>query len=111
MAVSYTTLERIAVGGMGEVFLARQEAMGGFRRTVVIKRLLPDVEGDDDSVRRFLDEARIAAALSHENVVSILEVGDDGAPFLALEYVHGENASALRSKARRKQIAFPVVVV
>ena len=110
-APRYTTLDRIAVGGMGEVFLARQDGLGGFRRTVVLKRLLPDVEGDDDMVRRFLDEARVAAALSHENVVSILEVGDDGSPFIALEYVHGINAGALRTKARRKKIPFPVVAV
>jgi serine/threonine protein kinase len=95
---------------MGEVFLARQEALGGFRRTVVLKRLLPDVEGDDEMVRRFLDEARVAAALAHENVVSILEVGDDGAPYLALEYVHGQNAGKLRTAAKKKQIAIPVVV-
>src|SRR5436309_4021825 len=97
VGTSYITLERIAVGGMGEVFLARQEGLGGFRRTVVLKRLLPDVEGDDDSVHRFLDEARVAGVLHHDNVVAILEVGDDGAPFLALEYVHGENAGRLRS--------------
>ncbi len=111
MGVRYTTLERIAVGGMGEVFLARQEGMGGFRRTVVLKRLLPQVEGDEDAMHRFLDEARVAAALSHENVVSILEVGDDDGPFLALEYVHGENAGALRRLAKKKEIRFPIVVV
>jgi serine/threonine-protein kinase len=110
-ATSYITLERLAVGGMGEVFLARQEGLGGFRRTVVLKRLLPDVEGDDDSMRRFLDEARIAGSLTHDNVVSILEVGDDGSPFIALEYVHGLNAGRLRSLAKKKLVSLPVVVV
>ena len=58
----YTIIERMAVGGMGEVFLARQRGVGGFARTVVIKKLLPDVEGSDDAAHRLLDEARIVAA-------------------------------------------------
>jgi serine/threonine-protein kinase len=112
VAVRYSTIERIAVGGMGEVFLARQEGLGGFRRTVVLKRLLPNVEEDDGHVKRFLDEAHVAAVLAHDNVVSVLEVGEEeGQPFLALEYVHGENAGALRTRAKRKGLQFPVVVV
>ncbi len=114
----YVTLDRLAVGGMGEVFLARQEGTGGFRRTVVLKRLLPDAEGDDEAIGRLLDEARIVAALSHENVVSIIEISETrgdprGArepPFLALEYVHGENCGTLRVRAYKRGLQMPVVV-
>lgn len=101
---------------MGEVFLARQAGIGGFARAVVLKKLLPqddaaDAESEEEALRRFLDEARVVAALSHENVVSVIEVGErDGAPFLALEYVHGENAGALRQRARKRSLFFPVVV-
>ncbi len=111
----YVIVERIAVGGMGEVFVARQEGVGNFRRTVVLKKLLPDAEGDDEAVTRLLDEARINAALSHENVVSIIEVGtgesDKGVlPWMALEYVHGENCGTLRTRAGKRGLAIPVVV-
>ena len=109
MLERYVIIERMAVGGMGEVFLARQEGLGGFRRTVVIKKLLPDVEGSEDAARRLLDEARIVAALSHENVVRIIEVGEeDGAPIMALEYVHGENAGTLRTRAVKRSSPIPI---
>lgn len=111
MLERYTIIERMAVGGMGEVFLARQRGVGGFARTVVLKKLLPDVEGNDDAARRLLDEARIVAALSHENVVSIIEVGtEDDLPVMALEYVHGENAGTLRNKAAKRGVPMPIVV-
>jgi serine/threonine protein kinase len=107
----YAILERLAVGGMGEVFLARQVGVGGFQRAVVLKRMLADAEGDDDAMRRMLDEARIIGALSHENVVTIIEVGDDtSSPYFALEYVHGENAGVLRSRAaKRGEVLSPLV--
>ena len=107
----YTIIERMAVGGMGEVFLARQRGVGGFARTVVIKKLLPDVEGSDDAAHRLLDEARIVAALSHENVVSIIEVGTEGdLPVMVLEYVHGENAGTLRNRAGKRDLPIPIAV-
>lgn len=114
-APNYVTIERIAVGGMGEVFVARQEGVGNFRRTVVLKKLLPDAEGSDEAARRLLDEARINGSLSHENVVSIIEVGAgaggaQGPPWLALEYVHGENCGTLRTRAGKRDIAIPLVV-
>lgn len=111
MLERYTIIERMAVGGMGEVFLARQQGVGGFARTVVLKKLLPDVEGNDDAARRLLDEARIVAALSHENVVAIIEVGtEDELPVMALEYVHGENAGTLRNKAGKRDVPMPIAV-
>jgi hypothetical protein len=107
----YRILERIAVGGMGEVFVARQHGIGGFRRSVVIKRLLPTSEGDDDAHKRLFDEARVAAALSHENVVQVFEAGAlEGAPFLAMEYVHGENLGTLRTRAAKAGADIPVLV-
>jgi hypothetical protein len=116
----YVTIDRLAVGGMGEVFLARQEGAGGFRRTVVLKRLLPDAEGNDEAVHRLLDEARVVAALAHENVVSIIEIGEPTdargvrdarePPFLALEYVHGENCGTVRVRAYKRGIEMPIVV-
>jgi serine/threonine protein kinase len=111
----YIIVERIAVGGMGEVFVARQHGVGNFRRTVVLKKLLPDAEGSDEAAERMLDEARINGALRHDNVVSIIEVGTATGergelPWLALEYVHGENAGTLRTRAAKREMIIPLEV-
>ncbi|RYZ36175.1 MAG: protein kinase, partial [Myxococcaceae bacterium] len=71
----YAVLRRLAVGGMGEIFLARQVGVSGFERPVILKSLLPDLLEHEGSVEMFLDEARVAAHLNHPNVVSLYEVG------------------------------------
>ncbi|MEM6730760.1 MAG: serine/threonine protein kinase, partial [Myxococcota bacterium] len=75
VAGKYDIVRRLAVGGMGEIFLARQLGLEGFDRLVILKTLLPDLAEDEESVRSFLDEARIAATLNHPNIVGIYEVG------------------------------------
>jgi eukaryotic-like serine/threonine-protein kinase len=111
MSSGYQLLERLAVGGMGEVFLARQHGRGGFTRIVVIKRPLQDVDSDGEETRRLLDEARVSASLSHQNVVTVHEVGEShGHPFVAMEYVHGVAASTLYNRAQRREREIPVVV-
>ncbi len=115
MSDRYVLLERLAVGGMGEVFLARQLGPGGFKRTVIVKRVLPDKDAEDDSYARFFDEARIAASITHENVVSIIEVGELGdhgeSPFLAMEYVHGVDAATLVRRAVKANLDLPLLAV
>ncbi len=107
----YALIERMAVGGMGEVFLARQQGIGGFARTVVLKRLLPELEHDELLANRLLDEARVVAALTHDNVVSIVEVVQEQQQrFLVLEYVHGENAGTLKSRAKKRDLTWPFQV-
>lgn len=88
----YTLFERLGVGGMAEVFLARQEGAGGFAKKVVVKRILPEFAGDPSFVDMFLAEAQVAAHLSHPNVVQIFDMGqEDTTYFIAMEYVHGPN--------------------
>ena len=107
----YETLRRLAVGGMGEVFLARERGHLGFSRLVVIKRLLPQLANDRDFVEMFVDEARIVGNLNHPNICQILELGDDqGVPFLALEYVRGESVSAIWDRAYAKRHDIPRAV-
>ena len=82
--------EKLAEGGMGEVFLARQRGLGQFERVVVLKRLRRDLTADDRFETLFLEEARISARLSHPNVVQVYEFGHiDDSYFLTLEYVRG----------------------
>lgn len=89
----YRVIQRLASGGMGEVFLALQEGPAGFLRRVVIKRMRSLMGENPAFVEMFLNEARLAALLSHPNVVHILELGqaEDNAWFIAMEHIHGRS--------------------
>jgi two-component system LytT family response regulator len=84
----YHVLSLLGAGGMGEVFLAEDTRL---RRKVALKVLLPEVASDSERLARFLQEARLASALSHPNAAHIYEIGDaGGSHFLAMEYIDGE---------------------
>ncbi len=107
----YQIIRRLAVGGMGEVFLARQSAVAGFDRLVILKSLLPDLAQQPEFVEQFLDEAKVAATLNHPNIVSIYEVGSwNGTYFIAMEYIRGDNLSRLQRAAGRMKTGVPVDV-
>jgi tRNA A-37 threonylcarbamoyl transferase component Bud32 len=92
----YTLLRRLAVGGMAEIYLARQAAMAGFEKEVVIKRLRAELADDPRIVEMFLDEARIGALLNHPNIVHVYDVDEhDGIPYIAMEYIIGEELNEL----------------
>src|SRR5678815_4689060 len=81
----FELIREIARGGMGQVFLGRDPKLG---RKVAIKFLLRD---DEHFVQRFLVEARATARCTHENIVTIYEVGEhDGLPYMVLEYLEGK---------------------
>src|SRR5262249_27261019 len=86
----YRLLRRLARGGMAEVFLARLHSAEGFERRVAIKRILPHLSDSEEFRAMFMDEARLAALLSHPNVVHIYEFGREGEhDFIAMEFVDG----------------------
>lgn len=95
----YSILKKIATGGMAELFLAKQSGLEGFEKVVVIKRILRNLAEDDEFVSMFLDEARIAAKLSHPNIVQIYDLGKaDDTHYIAMEYVSGRNVQHLMTK-------------
>jgi serine/threonine protein kinase len=95
----YEPLKKLATGGMAEIFLAKQSGLEGFEKVVVLKRILPHLASDDEFVSMFLDEARIAAKLSHPNVVQIYDLGKaDNTFYIAMEYVSGRNVQHLITK-------------
>src|SRR5215472_16993037 len=85
----YEILSSLGSGGMGEVYLAADKKLN---RRIAIKILLPGFSDDQIRISRFLREARLAASLSHPNVVTIFEVGEhQGLPFLAMECVEEQS--------------------
>ncbi len=100
----YQIIGRLATGGMAEVYLALSGDIPGFRTLAVVKRILPHLSSNNQFIRMFLDEARIASLLDHPNVVRIVEVGHDGDDyFLAMELVQGKPLSAVLRKAARER--------
>ncbi len=90
----------LAAGGMARIYIGRTTGIGSFERHVVLKLILPERANDITAVNMFLDEARLAAALNHQNVAQVFEVGEDGGiHYLAMEYVHGQDLRALLAKA------------
>jgi eukaryotic-like serine/threonine-protein kinase len=100
----YLLLDRISVGGMAEVFLAKVFGEGGESRLVALKRILPLLAADREFVSMFLDEARIAVQLDHPNIAQIFELGRiDESYYIAMEYVAGRDLRALVDGAARRQ--------
>ncbi|MCS6798602.1 MAG: protein kinase [Myxococcota bacterium] len=97
----YRLVKRLAVGGMAEIFLARKEGPEGFARELVVKRILPHLAEDRAFTEMFLEEARIAARLSHPNVVTVFDFGQvEGSYYLVMELVRGVDLAALIRRAR-----------
>jgi len=85
---------------MAEVFRARLDAPGGAAKILVVKRIRPGASEDPSFLRHFVDEARIALPLNHDNVTSVFEFGEvDGQYFLAMEHVHGQNYAQVLRRA------------
>ncbi|HYX24338.1 MAG TPA: TonB family protein [Thermoanaerobaculia bacterium] len=105
----YTLLERIATGGMAEVWKARMRGVEGFQKTVAIKRILPHMTDNAEFVGMFIDEAKLAAQLSHPNIVHIYDLGKIGRDYyIAMEYVEGKDLRSLLNAGRRKDLPLPL---
>jgi serine/threonine protein kinase len=87
----YAVVRHLASGGMAELYIARQESVGGFEKQVVLKILQPKYAKNARVVTMFLDEARLAAKLNHPAIVHVYDVADErGLKYIAMEYIHGE---------------------
>lgn len=95
----YQLLRRLAVGGMGELYLARARSIGGFEKLAAIKRILPHLAAQPEFVEMFLDEARVAATLEHPNIVHVSDLGHvDDEYFLVMPFLEGADLSTLRRR-------------
>lgn len=99
----YYLFERVAVGGMAEVFKAVSYGVEGFERLFALKRVLPNISEDQEFIEMFIDEAKIAVQLTHANIGQIFELGKvDSAYFIAMEFVQGKDTRALFDRARKR---------
>src|SRR3979411_3470002 len=105
----YLLLDRIAVGGMAEVFAAKAFGAEGFQPILAIKKILPTLGEDPEFVSMFVDEARIAVQLSHANIVQVLELGThEENLYIAMEYISGRDLRQLIERFRKREQSVPV---
>ncbi len=105
----YEILSRLSTGGMSEIFLAFQRGLAGFRKFVVLKQILPNIKGEEEFVRMFLDEAKITAAFLHPNIAHVYDLDiADGELFLAMEFVPGATLVEVARACRANDEAIPI---
>lgn len=105
----YRLLERVAVGGMAEVWRARRRGVEGFQKTVAIKRILSHLTGSTDFISMFIDEAKLAAQLNHANIAQIYDLGKvDEDFYIAMEFVEGRDLRTLLREAKQKSRPLPL---
>jgi hypothetical protein len=108
----YIPVRKLGAGAMGEVYLANQTGEAGFRREVALKRIHRRFSEHHGAVYMFLKEARVAAALTHPNIVQIFDVGqeEDGSFFIVMENVRGTDLRNLAEIATRRGHMIPMDV-
>ncbi|MBI4815050.1 MAG: protein kinase [Deltaproteobacteria bacterium] len=105
----YELLERIGAGGMAEVFRARKSGVAGFEKICVIKRILPHLAQQARFVNMFVNEAKLAAQITHQNVVQVFELAslEGGELFIAMEYVPGTDLRKILHWAEERELHIP----
>jgi serine/threonine-protein kinase len=105
----YRITERVAAGGMAEVFRGVAESLQGFKKNIAIKRILPALTKNKKFVAMFLDEARLSLVLQHANVVQVFDIAHtDDTYFIVMEYVDGVDLKALMEWRRKINRRIPV---
>ena len=105
----YAVVRHLADGGMAEVYLARAQGIEGFAKTVVVKRLRPELARKPWAVNMFLQEARIAATLDHPQIAQVHDIGEvNGSFFFAMEHVHGQDLRRIMRAACRRGRSIPL---
>jgi tRNA A-37 threonylcarbamoyl transferase component Bud32 len=105
----YVLLERLGLGGMGEVWLAELEGAGAFRRRVVIKVLAPERRGDPRIASMLADEARIVGLLHHPGIIAAVDYleSETEGPIFVLEFVDGCSLRSALKVARKRAERLP----
>ena len=104
----YQLLEKIGSGGMAEVFKARMRGEEGFEKIVAIKRIVPHMAANDAFITMFIDEAKLAAQLNHNNITHIFDLGKvDAWHYIAMEFVEGKDLRTLLKLGKERAYPLP----
>ncbi|MGD0487628.1 MAG: protein kinase [Syntrophorhabdales bacterium] len=99
----YLLLDNMATGGMAQLFLAKIIGIQGFEKLIAIKMILPHFAREKELVSSFIDEAKLAALLNHQNIVQIYDFGNiEDSYFISMEYLLGKDLRAIWHKAKEK---------
>jgi len=106
----YRVTDKIDAGGMAEVYRGIAEsAVGGLKKAIAIKKILPSLTKNKKFVSMFLDEARVSMYLQHANIVGVFDIGmADTSYFIVMEFVDGGNLKTIIESLRRQGKRFPV---
>ncbi len=109
-APKYRVTDKIDAGGMAEVYRGFSEsAVGGIKKAVAIKRILPNLTKNKKFIQMFLDEARVSMHLQHANIVGVFDIGmAETAYFIVMEFVDGANLKTLIESLRRQGRRMPL---
>lgn len=100
----YELVARLGVGGMAEVWLAQISGVSGFKKTLVLKTMHPNLAESPEFVKMFIKEASVAARLNHPNIVQIFDLGEiDSRYFIAMEYIPGRSLRQIRARLRKQE--------
>ncbi|HEX7151909.1 MAG TPA: TonB family protein [Thermoanaerobaculia bacterium] len=99
----YVLIEKIATGGMAEVWKSRMKGVEGFEKVVAIKKILPHLSDNQDFIEMFIDEAKLAAQLNHNNIIHIYDLGKmQGSYYIAMEYIDGHDLKTILRRAQER---------
>src|SRR5581483_523167 len=99
----YVLLEKIATGGMAEVWKARMRGVEGFQKIVAIKKILPHLSDNQDFIEMFIDEAKLAAQLNHNNIIHIYDLGKiQSSYYIAMEYIDGHDLKTILRRGEER---------
>jgi len=105
----YQLIDKIATGGMAEVYKAKSYGVAGFEKLLVIKRILPHLSRNPDFVKMFINEAKIAVSLNHANIVQVYDLGVVGADYyMAMEFIHGQDLMRVCRLGKKKKRFVPI---
>lgn len=105
----YTLHELIGRGGMAEIYRASMPGIGGFEKTVAIKKILPHLAEDEEFTTMLVDEANIIESLDHSNIAQVFDLGKlDGSYYIAMEYIHGVDLSEVIDELEKHGEFLPI---
>ena len=104
----YVLINRIAMGGMGEIYYGKKAGIEGFEREVALKKMLPYMSADRNFIEMLIKEAKLTVLLNHPNIVQVFDLDKEGQEYyIAMEYIEGINVGNLLDKCRHAKIQLP----